>query len=181
MREVKMRYRLSGLAPRRTKLEIPGWAGDRSPRADGMREQVWHCMPFTEGAQYGIEIFYPYENELRVTMREGKLLLEGDFGEAPDPTLHRRSAISETSTTRISCCWISTPAKATRSALSRIPGSTPTGAATYQSPFPHWSVTGGRCSISWSSSRRWRGKLTFSGPASRWRKSSFFPRRPNSI
>ena len=87
MREVKMRYRLSGLSPRRTKLEIPGWAGDRSPRADGMREQVWHCMPFTEGAQYGIEIFYPYENELRVTTREGKLHLEADFGEAPDPTL----------------------------------------------------------------------------------------------
>jgi hypothetical protein len=87
MREVKMRHMLPGLAPRRTKMEIPGWAGDRSPRADGSREQVWHCLPFTEGAQYGIEISYPYENELTVTMREGELHLDGDFGPSPQPTL----------------------------------------------------------------------------------------------
>jgi hypothetical protein len=36
-------------------------------------------MPFSEGAQYGIELFYPYANELRVL----RLVLEGDFG--PDP------------------------------------------------------------------------------------------------
>jgi hypothetical protein len=83
MRTVKLRYSESGLNPRRTKLEIPGWAGDREPRADGSREQVWHCMPFSEGAQYGIELFYPYANELRVHTREGQLVLEGDFG--PDP------------------------------------------------------------------------------------------------
>src|SRR6201992_624075 len=84
MREVKMRHRLAGLAPRRTKLEIPGWAGDRSPRADGMHEQVWHCAPFTEGAQYGIEIFYPYANELHVSRRNGKIVFEGDFCPRPD-------------------------------------------------------------------------------------------------
>jgi hypothetical protein len=38
MREVTMRYVAEGLAPRRTKVEIPGWGGDRSPRADGSRE-----------------------------------------------------------------------------------------------------------------------------------------------
>ena len=85
MREVKMRYVNPGLAPRRTRLEIPGWAGDRSPRADGSREQVWHCTPFTEGAQYGIEIFYPLDFELRATTREGKLHIEGDFGPPPAP------------------------------------------------------------------------------------------------
>lgn len=31
----------------------------KAPRADGSREQVWHCVPFSEGAQYGIELFYP--------------------------------------------------------------------------------------------------------------------------
>jgi hypothetical protein len=38
----KVKYRLNDprLAPRRTKLEIPGWAGTREPRADGSREQV---------------------------------------------------------------------------------------------------------------------------------------------
>jgi len=70
MRQVKMRYMLPELAPRRTKLEIPGWAGDRSPRVDGSREQVWHCTPFSEGALYGVEIFYPYDFEITVSMRE---------------------------------------------------------------------------------------------------------------
>jgi len=82
----KVKYRLNDprLAPRRTKLEIPGWAGKREPRANGSREQVWHCVPFSEGAQYGIELFYPYDNELHVTTRDGQLVLEGDWGPPPD-------------------------------------------------------------------------------------------------
>jgi len=63
---------------------MPGWAGKPEPRKDGSHEQVWHCMPFTEGAQYGIEIFYPFDNELRVTKRNGQVSLEGDFGPNPD-------------------------------------------------------------------------------------------------
>ncbi len=84
MRQVPMRYVLPELSPRRTKLEIPGWAGDRSPRANGAHEQIWHCTPFTEGAQYGIEIFYPFEKELKVHMRDGKLEIEHDFGPPPE-------------------------------------------------------------------------------------------------
>ena len=82
----KVKYRLNDprLAPRRTRLEIPGWAGKREPRADGSREQVWHCVPFSEGAQYGIELFYPYDNELRVSTKDGHLILDGDWGPAPD-------------------------------------------------------------------------------------------------
>ena len=53
------------------------------PRQDGSHEYGWHCMPFVEGAQYGIEVFYPFDNELRVTKRSGHVVLEGDFG--PDP------------------------------------------------------------------------------------------------
>ncbi|TAN01736.1 MAG: hypothetical protein EPN45_12305, partial [Rhizobiaceae bacterium] len=45
-----------GLQPRRTKLEMPGWGGSPHPRKDGSHQQVWHCMPFTEGAQYGFEV-----------------------------------------------------------------------------------------------------------------------------
>jgi hypothetical protein len=69
----KVKYRLNDprLAPRRTRLEIPGWAGKSEPRANGSREQVWHCVPFSEGAQYGIELFYPYDNELYVTTQKG--------------------------------------------------------------------------------------------------------------
>src|ERR1700710_184536 len=83
----KVKYRLNDprLAPRRTKLQIPGWAGKREPRADGSHEQVWHCVPFSEGAQYGVEIFYPFDFELRATTRAGKLLIEGEFGPSPEP------------------------------------------------------------------------------------------------
>ncbi len=40
-------------------------------------------MPFIEGAQYGIELFYPFDTELRVTKCQGQVVLDGDFG--PDP------------------------------------------------------------------------------------------------
>jgi hypothetical protein len=71
------------LRPRRTKLEIPGWAGKLEPRADGSHEYAWHCVPFSEAAQYGIEVFYPYDNELRVSTRDGRLVFDGDFGPPP--------------------------------------------------------------------------------------------------
>jgi hypothetical protein len=80
---VKCRLFEPRLAPRRTKLEIPGWGGQSVPRRDGNREQPWHCVPFSESAQYGIEIFYPYDNELHVRTRDGKLVLDGDFGPGP--------------------------------------------------------------------------------------------------
>jgi hypothetical protein len=83
MRVIKYRLHDPRLRPRRTKLEVPGWGGAASPRRDGAREQVWHCMPFTEGAQYGIELFYPYQKELRVTKKDGRVALDGDFGPPP--------------------------------------------------------------------------------------------------
>ncbi len=83
MHTVKYRLVEPRLAPRKTKLEMPGWAGQPEPRRDGSHEYAWHCVPFTEGAQYGIEIFYPYANELRVSKQDGQVVLDGDFG--PDP------------------------------------------------------------------------------------------------
>ena len=84
MQTVKYRLFEPRLMPRRTKMEVPGWAGAPEPRRDGAHEHAWHCMPFIEGAQYGIELFYPYDNELRVTKRDGHVALEGDFGPDPD-------------------------------------------------------------------------------------------------
>ncbi|HZV04627.1 MAG TPA: hypothetical protein VE999_06025 [Gemmataceae bacterium] len=83
MRAVKYRLYNPDLRPRRTKLEVPGWGGNPDPRKDGSHEHPWHCVPFSEGARYGIELFYPFANELRVSMHRGKLVLDGDFG--PDP------------------------------------------------------------------------------------------------
>ena len=82
--QVKYRSFTPALNPRRTKLEVPGWGGERQPRKDGSMEQAWHCLPFSEGARYGIELFYPYENELRVSVSDGKLALDGDFGPPPE-------------------------------------------------------------------------------------------------
>ncbi len=87
MHTVKYRLFEPRLQPRRTKLEMPGWAGEPEPRRDGSHEHVWHCMPFTEGAQYGIELFYPFDDELRVSRRDGQLIFDGDFGPAPDGDL----------------------------------------------------------------------------------------------
>lgn len=84
MHTIKYRMIEERLRPRRTKLQIPGWAGKPEPRADGSHEYAWHCVPFSEAAQYGVEIFYPYDNELRVSTREGRLVFEGDFGPAPE-------------------------------------------------------------------------------------------------
>jgi len=82
--QVKVRFYEPRLRPRRTKMEIPGWAGKPEPRKDGSHEYAWHCIPFSESAQYGIELFYPFDNELRVTMVDGHLVLDGDFGPNPD-------------------------------------------------------------------------------------------------
>ncbi len=76
MRTVKYRLFEPRLAPRRTKLAVPGWGGVPQPRRDGSHEQAWHCLPFNEGAQYGIELFYPFDNELHVTKRNGQVVLE---------------------------------------------------------------------------------------------------------
>ena len=84
MTTIKYRLYQPRLAPRRTKVEVPGWGGVKEPRQDGSHEQAWHCLPFVEGAQYGIEIFYPYDNELRVSRRDGKFIFDGDFD--PDPS-----------------------------------------------------------------------------------------------
>ncbi len=84
MHTIKYRMVEARLRPRRTKLQIPGWAGKAEPRADGSHEHAWHCVPFSEAAQYGLEIFYPYDNELRVSTKDGALVFEGDFGPPPE-------------------------------------------------------------------------------------------------
>ncbi len=83
MHTIKYRLFEPRLAPRRTRLEVPGWAGEQQPRRDGSHEQAWHCVPFMEGAQYGIELFYPFDKELTVTKRDGRVVLQADWG--PDP------------------------------------------------------------------------------------------------
>jgi hypothetical protein len=78
-----VKYRLFNpkLRPRRTRLEIPGWAGKAEPRADGSHEYPWHCIPFSEAARAGVEIFYPYDDELHVGMKNGDLIFARPSGD----------------------------------------------------------------------------------------------------
>jgi hypothetical protein len=80
-------YRLHGhrTPPQPIQMAIPGWAGEPQPRADGSHEQPWHCMPFSESSRYGFELTYPFDEELRVTQRRGRVRLEADWGEPADP------------------------------------------------------------------------------------------------
>ena len=80
MTVVKYRSHHHGLTPRRTRMEVPGWAGRSEPRQDGSMEHAWHCVPFTEAARAGLELCYPHQDELRVAMRDGVLAFDGEFG-----------------------------------------------------------------------------------------------------
>jgi len=84
-----LKYRLHGQrpAPRRTEMPIPGWGGEPQPRADGSHEQPWHCTPFSESARYGVEVLYPFVEELRVRTVRGRVRLEADWGEPVDPDM----------------------------------------------------------------------------------------------
>ncbi len=84
MPTIKYRALDPNLVPRRTRMEIPGWAGAQEPRANGSCEQPWHCIPFTEAARAGIELCYPFETELRVSRRDGALHIEGDQPDGMD-------------------------------------------------------------------------------------------------
>jgi hypothetical protein len=64
-------------------MDVPGWGGDKQPRADSSHEQPWHCLPFSESAIYGLELCYPFDEELRVTSRGGKVQLRACWGERP--------------------------------------------------------------------------------------------------
>ena len=68
-----------GLAPRRTELPVPGWAGEPEPRRDGSAEHAWQCVPFSEGARYGFEVFYPFEMEMVVRKEAGRVFAEAEL------------------------------------------------------------------------------------------------------
>ena len=83
--ELELRYRsVSGATPpRRIRLEIPGWAGQRVS-GEGAAAQPWHCQPFAEGATHGLELVYPYRSECRVENHGGTLRFVGDLAAEVD-------------------------------------------------------------------------------------------------
>ncbi len=83
---VKYRSNNPKMQPRRTRLSVPGWAGEPEKRADGSHEHPWHCIPFSEAATAGIELFYPYDEELHVSAPDGGIMFAGGpQGSGPPP------------------------------------------------------------------------------------------------
>jgi hypothetical protein len=84
-----VKYRLHGNRPppQVIKLPVPGWGGEPQPRRDGNHEQPWHCMPFSEGARYGMELIYPFKEELRIYWRDGRIVLDAEWGPPGDPDM----------------------------------------------------------------------------------------------
>lgn len=84
-----VKYRLHGHRPppQPIRLAVPGWGGEAQPRVDGNHEQPWHCMPFSESAKYGVELLYPFDQELHVHWRRGRLTLDAQWGAPPDPDM----------------------------------------------------------------------------------------------
>jgi hypothetical protein len=74
-RSITIRYRTWGdaIPPRRTRIEIPGWAGEPEKRQNGAVPQPWHCEPFVEAASYGYELLFPWAFECRVANIDGDL------------------------------------------------------------------------------------------------------------
>lgn len=82
-----LRWRIvgEGFPPQRTEVPVPGWGGAPEPRADGSGEHPWQCTPFSESARYGLEILYPWDREMHVSIRDGKVV--ADLAGEDDPAL----------------------------------------------------------------------------------------------
>ncbi len=89
MPTIKFRSINPAMRPRRTRMEVPGWAGESDPRQTGSHEQPWHCIPFTEAARSTIELPFPHEDDVRVSVRDGVIQFDGVFGEEDDPDQRR--------------------------------------------------------------------------------------------
>ena len=65
MPTIKYRTHAIGLPPRKIKLEVPGWSGDKDQNSQ------WRCLPWCAGATYGLELIYPFDTEITVTSKDG--------------------------------------------------------------------------------------------------------------
>lgn len=76
-RKMRLKYRRfhNALAPRRPKLAVPGWSGE----ATRDLPQPWHCKPFVDAATQGIEIYFNWKTECRVSMRRGRPVWSGNL------------------------------------------------------------------------------------------------------
>ncbi|UAJ12641.1 hypothetical protein [Polymorphobacter megasporae] len=83
MPTVKFRSHGNRLPPQAIRITVPGWAGGKDPRVDGSHEQPWHCIPFSESARYGLELVYPFDDDLTVSSIDGHVRLDADWKSPP--------------------------------------------------------------------------------------------------
>jgi len=85
MDKLTVKYSTSSkaLPPQRIRMEIPGWGGNPDKMEDGNLAQPWHCMPFAEGANYGLELIYQYETECQVVNDNGLVRIDWDYTKEP--------------------------------------------------------------------------------------------------
>ena len=87
MQNVKYGLNDPRLAPRRTKLEIPGWAGNasRAPMARASRPGI--ACRFRRARNTGSSCFIPTTTNCASRTKDGRLILDGDWGDPPDSGL----------------------------------------------------------------------------------------------
>jgi len=68
-------------------MKVGDWAGPPQKMVDGSEPQPWHCLPFTEGSTYGLELVYPYETECQVVGENGTIHFNWDFAREPGQAL----------------------------------------------------------------------------------------------
>lgn len=61
--------------PRRAKLQVPGWSGERTHDVP----QPWHCKPFSDAAGYGLEILFGWKTACNVSLKRGRPVWSGDL------------------------------------------------------------------------------------------------------
>ena len=86
MHEIKFRLVNPALRPRRTMLEMPGWAGQREPRTDGSQEYAWRWCRSPK-ARSTASRYFIHTTMSCGSLKDGQLSFVGDFGPPPEGDL----------------------------------------------------------------------------------------------
>jgi hypothetical protein len=87
MNIVKYRTREPALSPAEPSWRFPVGPVNANPALMAPTNTCGIAYRFRRGRSMGLNCFTPYQNELHVTTREGRLIFDGDFGPPPDADL----------------------------------------------------------------------------------------------
>jgi Flp pilus assembly protein TadD len=75
------------LPPQAIRIAPGGWSGSSEKMEDGSQPQPWHCLPYVEGATYGLELIYQFDTECQVVNDNGTVHFDWDFTREPGGVL----------------------------------------------------------------------------------------------